>query len=202
MVSNMKELKSLERLIDSLAKLPSVGRKSAERLAYSLIDWDKESIDEFSNALIGIKENIHTCPICGMYTEDDKCEICNDETRNKKIIIVVASPKDIYAFEKLKSYNGSYHSLNGLICPTKGIGVDDINISSLLKRIKDDSVEELILATDPTVEGETTALYIAKILENENIKLTRLAFGLPVGGKLDYADTLTISKALEGRKEL
>ena len=198
----MKELKSLERLIDSISRLPGIGKKTAERLAYSIISWDNDSIDEFSNALINIKESIHVCPICGMYTEDEICEICADETRNKKIIIVVANPKDIYSFEKLNSYNGVYHSLNGLISPSKGYGVDDINIPSLLERIKKDEVEELIFATDPTIEGETTALYIAKILEGTNIKITRLAFGLPVGGKLDYADTLTISKALEGRKEI
>lgn len=198
----MKELKSLERLIDSISRLPGIGKKTAERLAYSIISWDNDSIDEFSNALINIKESIHVCPICGMYTEDEICEICADETRNKKIIIVVANPKDIYSFEKLNSYNGAYHSLNGLISPSKGYGVDDINIPSLLERIKKDEVEELIFATDPTIEGETTALYIAKILEGTNIKITRLAFGLPVGGKLDYADTLTISKALEGRKEI
>lgn len=198
----MKELKSLERLIDSFSKLPSVGKKSAERLAYSILNWDKEHVKEFSDALINVTTTIHKCPICGMLTEDDICEICSDPNRNKKTIIVVANAKDILAFEKLETYDGVYHSLNGLISPSKGIGVDDINISSLMKRIDDNNVEEIIFATDPTVEGETTALYIAKLLKDKNIKITRLAFGLPVGGKLDYADSLTISKALEGRKGL
>lgn len=196
----MKELKSLERLIDYFSKLPSVGKKSAERLAYSILNWDKEEVKEFSNALLDVTSSIHKCPICGMLTEDEICEICSDDKRDKKVIIVVANPKDILAFEKLHSYNGVYHSLNGLICPSKGIGVDDINISSLLDRISANNVEEIIFATDPTVEGETTALYIAKLLKDKDVKVTRLAFGLPVGGKLDYADSLTISKALEGRK--
>lgn len=198
----MQDLKSLQRLIDAFARLPSVGRKSAERMAYAVLGMDIEVVDEFATALADIKKKIHQCPICGLYTEEDQCEICKDNSRDHHTIIVLSFPKDVYHFESLNTYKGMYHVLNGTISAIKGKGVEDLNIASLLKRIEQDDIHEVILATDPTVDGETTALYIAKLLEGRNVKVTRLAYGLPMGGHIDYADSLTIAKALEGRKKL
>ena len=144
----------------------------------------------------------HHCPICGNYTEDDVCEICQDENRDKTKIIVVSYPRDVASFERLGVYNGRYHVLGGVLSAVNGVGINDLNIVDLEKRIKDDGVQEIIIATNPTTEGETTALYLAKILENKNVNVTRLAYGLPMGGHLEYADSLTLSKALEGRKKI
>lgn len=197
----MKTLKSIEELIDAFHKLPGIGLKTAEKLAYGVLKMDEESVNNFSKALKDIKTNIHPCPICGNYTEDELCEFCSDINRDKQTIIVVSSPLDIPGFEKIGTYNGVYHVLGGTISALNGVDVDDLNISSLLKRIKNDQIKEIILATNPTIDGETTALYIAKLLENENVKVSRLAYGLPIGGHLEYADSLTLSKALEGRKK-
>ncbi|MDY0100417.1 MAG: recombination mediator RecR [Bacilli bacterium] len=198
----MKELRALSRLIDSFLKLPSVGKKSAERMALAVLEMDEEDIQEFVYALTNIKNKIQKCEVCGLYSEEQKCEICQDQERDKKSIIVVSSFKDVYAFEKLKSYNGLYHVLGGALNATRGIGVNELNIESLLNRVHLDKIEEIILATNSTIEGETTALYIAKLLEKENINTTRLAYGLPMGGYVDYADSLTLKKALEGRRKI
>lgn len=198
----MKDLESLNRLIDAFAHLPSVGRKSAERMAYAVLNMDLEVVNEFSEALKEVKSQIHQCPICGLYTEDEKCETCNDTSRDHHTVIVLSYPKDVYNFEKLNTYKGVYHVLNGAISAIKGIGVEDLNIDSLIKRIESEDIKEVIIATEPTVDGETTALYIAKLLEGRNVNVTRLAYGLPMGGHLDYADSLTIAKALEGRKKI
>jgi len=198
----MKDLKSLTRLIDSFARLPSVGRKSAERMALAVLEMDEEDVKEFSSALEGVKTAIHLCPICGLYTEDEKCEICSDKERDEKTLIVVSSYRDVYAFEKLNTFRGRYHILGGVLNAVAGIGIEDLNIDSLLERIKDDNVQEIILATNPTIEGETTALFIAKLLEGKGVEITRLAYGLPMGGHVDYADSLTLNKALEGRRKL
>lgn len=198
----MKELKSINNLIDAFKQLPGVGHKSAEKMAYSVLDMSPESVQNFSNALLELKKNIHHCPICGVFTEDNVCEICSTESRDKSKIVVVSYPKDVNAFEKLGTYNGLYHVLNGVLSAINGVSVDDLNISSLLDRISEGEVEEVIIATNPTTEGETTALYLAKILENFNVNVSRLAYGLPMGGHLEYADSLTLSKALEGRKKI
>ncbi|MFA5282989.1 MAG: recombination mediator RecR [Bacilli bacterium] len=198
----MKELKSLERLIDSLAKLPSVGRKSAERMAYALLDMPEEDIKEFSDSLLGIKIHIKKCPVCGIYTEDDICEICKDSSRDDESLLVVSSTKDVVAFEKMGKYHGKYHVLGGVLSATQGVSVDNLNIDSLIKRTERANTKEVILATNPTIEGETTALYIAKLLEDKNIVVSRLAYGLPMGGHLDYADSLTLNRALEGRRKV
>ncbi len=198
----MKELKSINNLIDAFKQLPGVGHKSAEKMAYSVLDMSPESVQNFSNALLTVKKNIHHCSICGVFTEDNVCEICSNESRDKSKIIVVSYPKDVNAFEKLGTYNGLYHVLNGVLSAINGVSVDDLNISSLLDRISEGNVKEVIIATNPTTEGETTALYLAKILENFNINVSRLAYGLPMGGHLEYADSLTLSKALEGRKKI
>lgn len=198
----MKSLQTIDRLINSFTRLPSVGKKSAERMAYAVLNMNKDDVADFVQALNDIKTKIHQCPICGLYTEEEICEICSDNNRDKTTIIVVSSPKDVVNFEKLGTYNGLYHVLNGNVSAIKGIGINDLNIDSLIKRIDNEQIHEIILATDPTMEGETTALYIAKLLENKKINITRLAYGLPMGGRLDYADSLTISKALEGRKKI
>ena len=198
----MKELKSINNLIDAFKLLPGVGHKSAEKMAYSVLDMSPENVQNFSNALLEVKKNIHHCPICGVFTEDNVCEICSNESRDKSKIVVVSYPKDVNAFEKLGTYNGLYHVLNGVLSAINGVSVDDLNISSLLDRISEGKVKEVIIATNPTTEGETTALYLAKILENFNVNVSRLAYGLPMGGHLEYADSLTLSKALEGRKKI
>lgn len=198
----MKDLKSINNLIDAFARLPGVGHKSAEKMAYSVLDMDEETVDIFCDALKDVKQKIHHCPICGTFTEDDVCEICSDSSRDKSKIVVVSYPKDVNAFEKLGTYKGQYHVLGGVLSAVNGVGVEDLNIESLIKRIKEDNVQEIIIATNPTTEGETTALYLAKILEDLNINISRLAYGLPMGGHLEYADSLTLSKALEGRKKI
>ena len=198
----MKELKSIVKLTDSFARLPGVGHKSAEKMAYSVLELSEEDVNDFSDALKEVKSKIHHCPICGTYTEDEVCEICSDKSRDKTKIIVVSYPKDVVAFEKLGTYNGVYHVLGGVLSAINGIGVNDLKIKELQKRIHEQHVQEIIIATNPTTEGEKTALFLAKILENEEINITRLAYGLPMGGHLEYADTLTLSKAFEGRKKI
>ena len=196
------KLKALDRLIDSLSKLPSVGKKSAERMAYAMLNMDEDDLIEFSNAVRSLKEAIHYCPICGNLTEDEICEICKEESRNKGILMVVSYPKDVIAFENSEGYNGLYHVLNGVIAPNKGKGIDDLNFSSLISRIEEGNITEIILATNPTIEGETTALYIAKKLEKYNLTISRLAYGLQMGGNLDYTDSITLNRALEGRRKV
>lgn len=198
----MEKLNALIRLQESLAKLPSVGKKSAERMAYALLEMDDEDLLEFSDAIRELKSKIHTCPICGNITEDDECYICKDNDRDRTTVMVVSSPKDIMAFENAEEYKGLYHVLGGTISLSKGKGIDDLNIPSLIKRVEQGGIKEVIIATNPTVDGETTALYLAKLLENKNVNVTRLAYGLPMGGNLDYADSLTLAKAVEGRRKI
>ena len=198
----MKDLKSVQKLTDSFARLPGVGHKSAEKMAYAVLEMEEENVFDFADALKEVKTHVHRCPKCGNYTEDDICDICSDEARDKTKIVVVSFPRDIASFEKLKSYDGLYHVLGGVLSAVNGVGINDLNIESLFRRIKEDSVKEIILATNPTTEGETTALYLAKLLEKEDVNVSRLAYGLPMGGYLEYADPLTLAKALEGRKKI
>ncbi len=198
----MKDLKSVQKLTDSFARLPGVGHKSAEKMAYAVLEMEEENVFDFADALKEVKTHVHHCPKCGNYTEDDICDICSDEARDKTKIVVVSFPRDIASFEKLKSYDGLYHVLGGVLSAVNGVGINDLNIESLFKRIKEDGVKEIILATNPTTEGETTALYLAKLLEKEEVNVSRLAYGLPMGGYLEYADPLTLAKALEGRKKI
>ena len=195
------ELKSIEELTDNLNLLPGIGRRSAERIAYHLLEMDEEKVAKIINSIAQLKENVKICPICGAYMEQN-CPFCQDENRDKNILIVVTSFKDALAFEKLGSYHGQYHILGGNLSATRGIGVKDIRVDSLLKRLKDSSIQEVCLATDPTIDGETTALYIAKLLESYPIHVSRLAYGLPMGGHLTYADELTLLRSFEGRKSL
>ena len=192
-----------QNLIDSFKKLPGVGTKTAERMAYDVLAMSKENIDSFAKSIAEIN-NISRCQICGNLSENDKlCEICSSEERDHQTICVVHGPKDVFAFEKMKEYHGVYHVLNGYISPSKGKGFDDINLSSLLERIEKENVNEVILATDLTMEGEITSMYISKLLSKyESLTITRLAHGLPMGAQLDYADEMTLFKAFSNRKKL
>ena len=198
----MEKLKALERLEESLNKLPSIGKKSAERLAFAMLDMEEDDLKEFAEAVASLKSSIHSCSICGNLTEGEICPICADENRDRTTIMVVSTPKDILALEKAEDYRGLYHVLGGTISLSKGKGVGDLRIAELMKRLEGGEVKEVILATNPTVDGETTALYLAKIIEPLNITVTRIAYGLPMGGNLDYTDSLTISKAIEGRRKI
>ena len=198
----MIELETITKLIESLRKLPGVGIKTAERMAYQILEMKEEHINDFVLAMNNVKSRIKKCPICGSYMEDDLCPFCNDMERDSSSLVVVSYFKDALAFEKIKKYYGLYHILNGSLSPSKGIGIADINIPSLLKRIEEGHFKEIILATDPNVEGETTALYLSKLLEKYNVTVTRLASGLPMGAQLDYADELTLIRALEGRNKV
>ena len=198
----MEKLKSLQRLEEGLAKLPGVGKKSAERMAYSMLNFSDEDLLEISESIKDLKANIRFCKTCGMISENDECEICKDDSRDESILMVVSYPKDVFSIEKSGTYNGKYHVLNGEISLSKGIHIEDLNLASLYERLSANKIEEVILATNPTIDGETTALYIARNIEKYNVKVTRLAYGLQMGGNLEYVDPLTLSKALEGRHKL
>ena len=198
----MKELRSLTELIESFSKLPGVGVKSAERMAYAVLRMKEEDRDDFVKAIKDVSSNIHPCPVCGLYTEDEMCEICANPARNKKTICVVSEAKDALAIEKMNSFDGVFHVLGGVVSPSHGIGPDDLNTKSLLDRVKENEATEVIIATNPTIDGETTALFIAKVLDGVVPTITRLGYGLPMGSSLDYADALTLSKAFEGRKKI
>ena len=198
----MEKLKSLERLEEALARLPGVGKRSAERMAYAMLDFSDEDLSEISEAIRDLKANIKRCKTCGMITEEEECSICADKERDESVLMVVSYPKDVFTIEKSESFQGRYHVLNGEISLGKGMHIDHLNIPSLLDRLNEGKIKEIILATSPTVDGETTALYIAKTLEPYNLKVTRLAYGLQMGGNIDYTDQLTLLKALEGRRKL
>jgi len=190
-------------LIESFRKLPGVGAKSAERMAYEFLSMKKEDIEKFANSIMAMND-LSYCPNCGNLSEKgDLCEICQSEERDQKVICVVCSPKDVFALEKMKEYHGVYHVLNGYISPSNKKGYNDINLDSLFKRIENNDIEEIILATDLTMEGEITAMYITKLLAKyDKLKVTRLAHGLPMGAQLDYADEMTLFKAFSNRKEV
>ncbi len=192
----------ISKLIDSFMKLPGIGPKTAVRLAFFVLNMKEDDVLDFGKALVNAKRNLTHCSICHNITDKDPCRVCDDDTRDQSVICVVQDPKDVIAMEKMKEYNGMYHVLHGAISPMDGIGPEDINIPDLLKRLQDDTVQELILATNPNIEGEATAMYISRLVKPTGIKITRIAHGLPVGGDLEYADEITLSKALEGRREL
>lgn len=198
----MKELTSISKLIDSFQRLPGIGHKTAEKMAYQVLEMKDENVKYFSDALLDVKSHIHHCPICGAYTENDVCDVCASDNRDKKKILVVSEAKDVISFEKIGVFDGVYHVLGGVLSSVNGVTVDNLNISSLFERISNDKVEEIIVATNPNTEGETTALYLAHVLENTGVKVTRIAYGLPLGGHLEYADALTLGKALEGRNKI
>ncbi len=189
-------------LAEKFASLPGIGMKSAQRLAYHVMSMDDDSVKDFAQALINAKKNIHSCKCCQNLTEKELCPICSDDERDSRVICVVESPKDVTAFERTREYNGVYHVLHGLLSPMDGITPDKLRIRELLARISAGGVEEVIMATNPTVEGDATAMYVAGLLKPMGIKVTRLAFGLPVGGILEYADEITLFKALENRNDM
>lgn len=189
-------------LAEQFAKLPGIGMKTAQRLSYAVMSMSDEDAKQFSDAIISVKNDVGYCKVCQNLTEFDICPICGDMRRDNSVICVVETPKDVSAFERTNEYGGTYHVLHGLISPINGIGPDDIKIKELLERVNNNNISEIIMATDPTVEGEATAMYIARLLKPLDIKVTRLAFGIPVGGHLEYADEVTLFKALENRSEM
>ena len=194
-------IEPVEQLVEQFRRLPGVGYKSAVRMAFSVIDMDKESAIDFANAIIDAKERITVCSVCHNISDAEVCPICSSETRDKSVICVVEGVKDIIAIEKVNEYNGLYHVLGGLISPSDNVGPEKLAIKELISRI-DDSVAEIIVATTPSVEGEATALYLSRLIKPLGIKVTRLAYGIPAGGELEYTDELTLSRALEGRLAL
>jgi recombination protein RecR len=192
---------AIEKLIEEFAKLPSIGQKTAQRLTLHILNLPDEEVKEFANALIQARGTIKYCSVCGNFTDKDPCPLCSNPNRDKSTICVVEQPKDIMTMEKIKEFNGVYHVLHGNISPMQGRGPQDIRIRELVSRMNEE-VKEVILATNPNIEGEATAMYISKVLKPLDIKVTRIASGIPVGGDLEYADEVTLSKALEGRKEI
>ncbi len=192
----------ISKLMESFMKLPGIGPKTAARLAFFVLGMKEDTVLDFAKALVDAKRNLSFCSVCGHITDVDPCQICQDSSRDRSMICVVQDPKDVIAMEKMRDYTGLYHVLQGAISPMDGIGPEDINVPSLLTRLQDEEVKELILATNPTIEGEATAMYISRLVRPSGIRTTRIAHGLPVGGDLEYADEVTLSKALEGRREL
>ena len=189
-------------LIEEFSKLPGVGRKTAQRLAFHVINMNINDVEALSKAILEAKKEIKYCSICYNITDKDPCSMCSNKNRDSSVICVVEDPRDVAAMERTKEFNGQYHVLNGVLSPMDGIGPDMIRIKELIQRLGNQDVREIIMATNPTIEGEATAMYIARLLKPMGIKVTRIAHGLPVGGDLEYADEVTISKALEGRREI
>ncbi|PYI52694.1 recombination mediator RecR [Paenibacillus flagellatus] len=192
----------IAKLIDAFTRLPGVGPKTAGRLAFHVLRMKEDDVLDFAKSLVSVKRNLHYCSVCCNITDVDPCRICQDKSRDSSTICVVQEPKDLVAMERTKEFNGYYHVLHGAISPMEGIGPDEIRIADLLKRLGDDTVQELILATNPNIEGEATAMYLSRLVKPFGLRVTRIAHGLPVGGDLEYADEVTLSKALEGRREL
>jgi len=192
----------IAKLIDSFSRLPGVGPKTAARLAFYVLRMKEEDVMNFAKALVNVKRNLLYCSVCCNITDTDPCRVCSDKQRDRSVICVVQEARDLVAMERTKEFHGMYHVLQGAISPMEGIGPDDIRVAELLRRLADDEVQELILATNPNIEGEATAMYLSRLVKPFQIKVTRIAHGLPVGGDLEYADEVTLSKALEGRREL
>ncbi|EUJ36037.1 recombination mediator RecR [Brochothrix campestris] len=192
----------ITKLMDSFSKLPGIGPKTAARLAFFVLDMKEDDVLDFAQALIKAKRDLGFCSICGHITDTDPCYICDDKNRDRSLICVVETPQDVIAMEKMRDFGGLYHVLHGTISPMDGIGPEDINVPQLLKRLQDEAVTEVILAMNPNVEGEATSMYISRLIKPSGIKVTRIAHGLPMGGDLEYADEVTLSKAMEGRREL
>ncbi|MGK0701804.1 recombination mediator RecR [Priestia flexa] len=191
----------ISKLIDSFMKLPVLAQ-TAVRLAFFVLNMKEDTVLDFAKALVNAKRNLTYCSTCGHITDQDPCYICQDQRRDRTVVCVVQDPKDVIAMEKMKEYTGLYHVLHGAISPMEGIGPEDIKVPELLKRLQNDEIQEVILATNPNIEGEATAMYISRLLKPTGIRITRIAHGLPVGGDLEYADEVTLSKALEGRRDV
>ena len=192
----------LERLVEQFERLPGIGHKSAQRLAYHMLAIPREDAEAFAQAIVDAHEKIHYCKICCNLTDGDLCPVCRSESRDRSVICVVEDPRDVFALERTNEYNGLYHVLHGTISPLSGVGPDQLRIKEFLARLTDGSVKEVIMATNPTVEGEATAMYISRLVKPLGIRVTRLAYGIPVGGDLEYADEITLTRAMEGRQEV
>lgn len=195
-------IEPIETLCSQLARLPGIGSKSALRLAYHILDMPKSSAKELAAAISNACDKVHHCSICGNYTDVDPCRVCTDKTRSDDTICVVEDAKDVLAMEKMREFRGKYHVLGGVISPMDGIGPDDIRIKELIARVRQGGVKEIIIATNPNIEGEATSSYIARLLKPLGVRVTRIAHGIPIGGNIEYADEMTILKAMEGRREL
>ena len=195
-------IESLQRLAEQFGRLQGVGRKTAMRMAFSVLELDDEAAEEFAAAIIEAKQNIHECPICGNLTDKEICNVCDDDTRDRSLICVVEDVKAVISIEKVREFRGVYHVLGGVISPINGITPDKIRFAELIARVGEDDVREVIVATNPTPDGEVTAMYISKYLKPLGVKVTRLAYGIPVGSDLEYADEVTLGRALEGRQDV
>ncbi len=193
---------SLQNLIEFYKKLPGIGEKSAERMALSTLEMKDSDVEKFANNIVNAKKKLHNCKICGHITDEEVCSICSNESRNHNLICVIEDYKSVFSFEKIGNFEGVYHVLNGLISPMDSIGPEDINLSSLVKRVESLENPELILALKSSIEGETTTLYIKKIFEKKNVTISRLSYGIPIGAEIDYLDIITLNKALEDRKKI
>lgn len=195
--------KPFGRLVGELAKLPGVGNKTAQRLAFHILSVSDREAEALASSIYDAKKTMRYCSVCGNLTDRDPCHVCDDKERNRNVICVVESPRDVMAMERIREYKGLYHVLNGVISPMEGIGPEDINLKSLINRLRENpGISEVILATNPNIEGEATAMYISRLLHSSGIRVTRIAHGLPVGGDLEYADEVTLIKAMEGRTEI
>ncbi len=193
---------ALQNLADQFARLPGIGGKTAQRLAFYVLSLPMDEAEEFADAIVEAKKSVHTCPCCQNLTDQELCPICDDESRDRGVICVVAEPRDVIAMERAREFRGVYHVLHGVISPLNHVSQDDIKIKELLHRVSQGGVREVIMATNPDTEGEATAMYISRLLRPLEIKVTRLAYGVPVGSQLEYADEVTLSRALEGRQEI
>lgn len=193
---------ALQNLADQFARLPGVGSKTAQRLAFHVLSLPDGEAEEFANAILEAKKQVHTCPVCQNLTDRELCPICDDDTRDHSVVCVVADPKDVIAMERSREYRGVYHVLHGVISPLNHVTQDDIRIRELLKRVSHGEIKEVIMATNPDTEGEATAMYISRLLRPMEVKVTRLAYGMSVGSQLEYADEVTLTRALEGRQEM
>ena len=193
---------ALQNLADQFARLPGIGGKTAQRLAFHVLSLPLEDAEDFANAILEAKKEVHTCPVCQNLTDREICPICDDDLRDHGVICVVAEPKDVIAMERSREFRGTYHVLHGVISPLNHVTQDDIKIKELLRRVAVEEVREVIMATNPDTEGEATAMYISRLLRPMEVKVTRLAYGVPVGSQLEYADEVTLSRALEGRQEI
>lgn len=195
--------KPLNKLINELSKLPGIGGKTALRLAFHILALEESEATALANSIVNAKRSLHYCSVCGNLTDTDPCEICSDESRDRTKVCVVETPQDVIAMERIREFKGLYHVLHGAISPVEGIGPNEINLKSLITRLQQhDGIDEIIVATNPNIEGEATAMYIARLLKPSGIKVTRIAHGIPVGGDLEYADEVTLLKAMEGRREI
>lgn len=195
--------RALNKLINELSKLPGIGGKTAQRLAFHILSLTDSEAQQLAEAIVNAKRSLHYCSQCGNLTDQDPCLICSDGARDHSVICVVETPQDVMAMERIREYNGLYHVLHGAISPAEGVGPNDINLKSLITRLQgNDEVKEIIIATNPNIEGEATAMYISRLIKPAGIKVTRIAHGIPVGGDLEYADEVTLLKAIEGRREL